>query len=107
MAETSGGIGASVRRHEDTRHLFGEGEFVADLRLPGTRDVAFVRSPHAHARVHGIAKPAGREGEVFTAPDRAVTGGGPKTIGTRGCFGYNSAVDLHQSSDSETTPWPL
>ena len=69
MTETTGGIGASIPRHEDTRHLFGEGEFVADIRLPGTRDVAFVRSPLAHARVRGVAKPAGREGEVFTAVD--------------------------------------
>ena len=66
-----GGIGASVLRHEDARHLFGEGEFVADLRLPGTRDVAFVRSPLAHARVRSVTKPAGREGEVFTAADLA------------------------------------
>ena len=65
----AGGIGASIARHEDTRHLFGEGEFVADIRLPGTRDVAFVRSPLAHARVHGVTKPRGREGEVFAAAD--------------------------------------
>ena len=64
-----GGVGASIERIEDARHLHGEGEFVADIRLPGTRDVAFVRSPLAHARVRGVVKPAGREGEVFTAPD--------------------------------------
>ena len=69
MKETRGGVGASVKRSEDARHLFGEGEFVADLRLPGTRDVAFVRSPLAHARVRAVAKPAGREDEVFTAAD--------------------------------------
>ena len=69
MTETGGGIGASVPRREDARHLLGEGEFVADIRLPGTRDVAFVRSPLAHARIRGIAKPNGRESDVFTAPD--------------------------------------
>ena len=69
MKETRGGVGASVKRSEDARHLFGEGEFVADLRLPGTRDVAFVRSPLAHARVRAVAKPAGHEDEVFTAAD--------------------------------------
>ena len=51
------------------RHLHGEGEFVADIRLPGTRDVAFVRSPLAHARVRGVRKPAGREADVFAAAD--------------------------------------
>ena len=65
----TGGIGASIERIEDTRHLHGEGEFVADLRLPGTRDVAFVRSPLAHARVRGVRKPAGREADVFAAAD--------------------------------------
>ena len=69
MTEETGGIGASIPRHEDTRHLFGEGEFVADVRLPGTRDVAFVRSPLAHARLRGVTKPVGREGDVFTAAD--------------------------------------
>ena len=71
MTKTGSGIGASVLRHEDTRHLLGEGEFVADLRLPGTRDVAFVRSPLAHARVRAVAKPAGREADVFAAADLA------------------------------------
>ena len=66
---SAGGIGASVVRREDARHLVGEGEFVADIRLPGTRDVAFVRSPLAHARVRGVTKPAGHEREVFTAAD--------------------------------------
>ena len=69
MTEKTGGIGASIPRHEDRRHLLGEGEFVADIRLPGMRDVAFVRSPLAHARVHGVTKPAGREADVFAAAD--------------------------------------
>ena len=67
--EATGGIGASIERVEDARHLFGEGEFVADVRLPGTRDVAFVRSPLAHARVRGVTKPGGREADVFAAAD--------------------------------------
>ena len=28
----------------------GRGQYVGDLRLPGLQDVAFVRSPLAHAR---------------------------------------------------------
>ena len=66
---TVGGIGASIARHEDARHLYGEGEFVADMRLSGTRDVAFVRSPLAHARLRGVTKPHGHEDEVFVAED--------------------------------------
>jgi aerobic carbon-monoxide dehydrogenase large subunit len=47
-------FGASVRRREDPRLLRGEGRFVDDLRLPGMLHVAFVRSPHAHARLHAV-----------------------------------------------------
>ena len=48
------GVGASLPRKEDKRHLEGRGQFVSDLKLAGTQEVAFVRSPHAHARIGGI-----------------------------------------------------
>ena len=35
----------------------------------GTLEVAFLRSPVAHARLIGVTKPAGAEGRVFTAAD--------------------------------------
>jgi carbon-monoxide dehydrogenase large subunit len=47
-------FGASVRRKEDPRFLRGEGRYVDDLKLPGMLHAAFVRSPHAHARITGI-----------------------------------------------------
>ena len=65
------GVGASLPRKEDHRLLHGRGEFVADIAMPGTMDVAFVRSPLAHARLRGVTKPAGEEGRVFTAADLA------------------------------------
>ena len=65
------GVGASLERKEDERFLHGRGEYVADLRLAGTRDVAFVRSPLAHAQLKGIVKPPGRESHVYTAADLA------------------------------------
>ena len=43
-------IGASLLRKEDARHLLGHGMFIADIRMPGVQDVAFVRSHMAHAR---------------------------------------------------------
>ena len=43
------GIGASVVRKEDDRFLRGRGQFVGDFHLAGMREVAFVRSPVAHA----------------------------------------------------------
>ena len=47
-------FGASVLRREDPRLLRGEGRFVDDIKLPGLLHAAFVRSPHAHARITGL-----------------------------------------------------
>src|ERR1700732_1008267 len=68
-SKTQYGVGASLLRKEDDRHLRGRGEFVSDIRLPGTQEVVFVRSPHAHARIRGIAVPPAVRGRVFTAAD--------------------------------------
>ncbi len=69
--KTGQGIGARVPRKEDARHLHGRGQFVSDMILPGQREVAFLRSPVAHARILGIRKPAGSEGKVFVRADLA------------------------------------
>ncbi|MEP9379476.1 xanthine dehydrogenase family protein molybdopterin-binding subunit [Aquabacter sp. CN5-332] len=68
--ETTGqGIGARVLRKEDDRLMRGRGQFVADIRLPGLKDVAFVRSPLAHARIRGITIPDHLRDRVFIASD--------------------------------------
>jgi carbon-monoxide dehydrogenase large subunit len=63
------GIGASLLRKEDDRHLRGRGQFVSDIRMPGISEVVFLRSPYAHARIRGIAVPPEAHGHVFTAAD--------------------------------------
>ena len=63
------GIGARVRRKEDERHLHGRGRFVSDILLPNTHDVAFLRSPLAHARIAGIDIPDDLRARVYTAAD--------------------------------------
>jgi len=63
------GIGASVLRKEDDRFLRGRGQYVGDFRLAGMREVAFVRSPVAHARLRGISVPEQFRDAVFTAKD--------------------------------------
>jgi carbon-monoxide dehydrogenase large subunit len=75
------GVGARHLRKEDDRLMRGRGEFVADIRLAGMQDVAFVRSPLAHARIRGISIPPEHKDRVFTAADldgvkpiRAVSG---------------------------------
>ena len=78
---TGQGVGARILRKEDDRLMRGRGQFVADLRLAGMKDVAFVRSPLAHGRIRGIAVPELHKGAVFTTADldgvkpiRAVSG---------------------------------
>jgi CO/xanthine dehydrogenase Mo-binding subunit len=75
------GVGARLTRKEDDRFMRGRGQFVADIRLAGMQDVAFVRSPVAHARLHGVSAPDAVREQVFTAADlvnvkgiRAVSG---------------------------------
>jgi aerobic carbon-monoxide dehydrogenase large subunit len=65
------GIGARLPRKEDDRLLRGRGQFVADIRLAGLQDVAFVRSPLAHARIRGVQVPERYRERVFTAADLA------------------------------------
>ena len=65
------GVGASVERKEDDRFLRGRGRYVGDFHLPGLRDVAFVRSTVAHARIRAIHVPDEHRGAVFTAADLA------------------------------------
>src|SRR6266487_719473 len=69
MAEHAG----SVRRREDPRLITGAGEFVDDLRVPGCLHAAFLRSPHAHARIRAIDVSVARKAPgvvaVLTAAD--------------------------------------
>ena len=63
------GIGASVKRKEDERFLRGRGQYVGDFHLPGMREVVFVRSPVAHARLKRVNIPERLRNAVFTADD--------------------------------------
>jgi aerobic carbon-monoxide dehydrogenase large subunit len=77
----SQGVGASVLRKEDDRLLRDRGRFVGDIRLANMQDIAFVRSPLAHARIRAIHIPPAHRDRVFIAEDlkgvrpiRAVSG---------------------------------
>ena len=63
------GVGARLQRKEDDRFLRGRGQYVGDIRLAGMRDVAFVRSPLAHATIRGIEAPQDQRDQVFHAAD--------------------------------------
>src|SRR5262245_42135826 len=47
-------FGKSIKRREDPRFVTGRGTYVDDVKLPGLTYAAFVRSPHAHARIRRI-----------------------------------------------------
>lgn len=53
-------IGRALKRVEDPRLIKGLATYTDDLRLPGLLHVCFLRSPHAHARVHRIDAGAAR-----------------------------------------------
>src|SRR3990172_2305381 len=69
-------IGARIRRKEDYRFLTGAGQYTDDVTLPGQSYAAFVRSPHAHAKINSInsakAKAAPGVLAVYTGEDIAA-----------------------------------
>ncbi len=48
------GIGARIARKEDKRFITGGGRYTDDMVVPGMKHAAFVRSPHAHAKIVAI-----------------------------------------------------
>src|SRR5499426_2901976 len=66
-------FGKSIKRREDPRFITGRGSYVDDLKIPGMTYAAFVRSPHAHARIKRIDTAAAKAHPgvvaVFTGSD--------------------------------------
>ena len=62
-------IGRSVPRPNLARLTQGRGQYVSDVVLPRMAHVAYLRSPHAHARIRSIGTQAARQaaGEVAVA----------------------------------------
>ncbi len=58
-------VGRPLTRREDERVLRGRARYVDDIELPGMAHMAFVRSPHAHARVGAVRVPAELPAGVF------------------------------------------
>ena len=72
------GFGKPVLRREDGRLVTGRGCYTDDVNLPGQAYAAFVRSPHAHARVLGLGADEARRSPgviaILTAADVAADG---------------------------------
>src|SRR6266849_3707044 len=69
-------FGKSIKRREDPRFITGRGNYVDDLKLPGMTYAAFVRSPHAHARIRRIdtASAKAHPGVVAVFTGKDMTG---------------------------------
>ncbi|MFL9827939.1 xanthine dehydrogenase family protein molybdopterin-binding subunit [Rhodoplanes sp. SY1] len=66
---TDAGIGARLPRKEDDRYMRGRGRYVGDIRLAGQQEVAFLRSPLAHARILAVRVPDHLRSSVLLAAD--------------------------------------
>src|SRR5256885_14263805 len=53
-------VGAALSPRETKKLVLGRGSYVGDLTAPGLLHAAFVRSPHAHARIRRIEADAAR-----------------------------------------------
>ena len=62
-------FGQRIKRREDPRLLTGGGRYIADIEAPRALHAAFVRSPHAHARILSVNLEVARRaaGVVFAA----------------------------------------
>src|ERR1700758_1554032 len=67
----TGYVSTSVKRREDPALLMGRARFMGDLALPGLLAVAFLRSPHAHARIVEVDV---RDARALPGVEAVVTG---------------------------------
>jgi aerobic carbon-monoxide dehydrogenase large subunit len=97
----SDGIGARVKRKEDKRFITGKGKYTDDIRMENQAYAAFVRSPHAHARVKGIdaSEAEAMEGVIAVLTGAQLTGDG---IGNLIC-GW--AISSKDGSPMNMGPW--
>ncbi|HET9928213.1 MAG TPA: xanthine dehydrogenase family protein molybdopterin-binding subunit, partial [Rubrobacter sp.] len=109
-------MGNSVPRKEDPTLLTGHSNFTDDIRLPGMLHMAFLRSPHAHARITSIDVSAAREQPgveaVFTSGDLAdVLGGGARDAEEAPGYAVEesagSETDVSESPPRTFCGWPV
>ena len=109
-------MGNSVPRKEDPTLLTGHSNFTDDIRLSGMLHMAFLRSPHAHARITSIDVSAAREQPgveaVFTSGDLAdVLDGGARDAEEAPGYAVEesagSETDVSESPPRTFCGWPV
>ena len=100
------GSGKSVRRVEDDALLTGKGRFADDVGVAGQVHLAFLRSPHPHARIAAIdtAPPRALPGviAVVTGDDLVRAGVKPMVLSAD----FRRARRLVQRPPRRDTRWP-
>ncbi|MFF8848217.1 aerobic carbon-monoxide dehydrogenase large subunit [Streptomyces sp. NPDC015127] len=89
-------VGAPLPRVEDPRLLTGGGRYLDDLG-PDARAAAFVRSPHAHARITGIdaSGATGLDGVLAVYTHKDLTGPMAEPLPVLIPFGLSHARTTH------------
>ncbi|MBZ0215433.1 MAG: hypothetical protein K8F25_02670, partial [Fimbriimonadaceae bacterium] len=84
MRPTQFGIGASVRRKEDSRFITGHGNYLSDIPLDNAAQAIIVRSGVAHARfsIEGLDDARAVPGviDIITSTDTAHLGSLPCSV---------------------------
>jgi len=105
------GIGQPVRRKEDLRLVTGQGRYCDDFVLPHMAHAAFVRSPHAHARIVAVDKAAALAVPgalaVFVGADYVAAGLKPIPHAVGLMAPPDLRVRLRGAGPIETPHWPL
>jgi len=96
-------VGRSLSRAGATRAVAGRGRYTDDITLPRMLHAAFVRSPHAHARIVSIDTAEARQQPgvalIMTGAELAKRVTGP-WVGTLTCFpGMKSAPQYPMAVD--------
>jgi aerobic carbon-monoxide dehydrogenase large subunit len=98
-------VGRDVPRLEDAALIRGKGRFVDDILLPGMLHAAFVRSPHAHAAIHGIDATTARAfpgvRAVFTLGDLVPHLTGTRLVVAMPSPSYRQSLDRPVLADRE------
>jgi aerobic carbon-monoxide dehydrogenase large subunit len=104
------GIGQPVRRKEDLRLVTGSGRYGDDFTLPRMAHAAFVRSPHAHARIRAVDKEAALAlpGALAVLTGADYTADGLKSIPhDAGLMGPPDLAVRKRNGPITTPHWPL
>ena len=100
-------LGAPIARNEDRRLLTGRALFVNDVERPGMLHVAFLRSPHAHAKLGAVDLSRVRERRVWlplTPPMISAVDGAATELLRASTEGSNASAVANRPSLELITP---